>query len=160
MHELIPSHGEADVRGPARHRLEEHEVARSNLGEPDLLADRELIANLSRQPPPESRKHVLDEAAAIEARRIGAARSVRCAPKGQGGVDELSARGWLSSGRVAREVIPFRGGCRQRCARGKRSPRERTRNAAPGGTCTRRQRQHENRKSAHGRSIGVTAFVD
>jgi hypothetical protein len=89
VHELIVGDEDADVGRAGRDRMEEHEVARLQIVELDLLSDLVLLLDIARQRDAVLREHPLRKAAAIEAAvRVAAAVAVRHAAERQRGVDE------------------------------------------------------------------------
>jgi len=96
VNELIVGDEDADVRRAARHRVEEHEIARLQVVDPDLLSDLELLLDLAWDRHTRLREHPLREAAAVEPVRIASAVSVRHAAIAQSRFDERrpGLRGW------------------------------------------------------------------
>jgi hypothetical protein len=92
VHELIVGNEDADVRCAARHGVEEHEVARLQIVEVDLLSHLELLDDLARQRDAVLREHPLRKAAAVEAARIAAAVAVGGAAEAECAVDERDLR--------------------------------------------------------------------
>jgi hypothetical protein len=73
MDELAVAESNADVRRARADGLEEHEISRFDVLPCDRLTDAELCLYVTWQLPAVLREDVADEAAAVEAGRIGAA---------------------------------------------------------------------------------------
>ena len=73
MDEFAVAEGNADVGRARADGFEEHEISRLDVLSGDRLTDAELCLHLAWQLPAVLREDVADEAAAVEAGRIGAA---------------------------------------------------------------------------------------
>jgi len=96
VHELIVGDEDADVRRAAGDGVKEHQVARLQIVQLDLLSHLELLVDLARQRHAVVREHPLREAAAVEAAGIAAAVAVRRAAEAQGSGDQRPS--WLGLG--------------------------------------------------------------
>src|SRR6478672_13409002 len=92
MDELVAADHDADVRGAAAHRLEEHQIARLHVTKSHLLALPVLLPDFARQQHAMLREHPLHEPAAIEPGRIASTIAVWHTPQHHRGFDDEGGR--------------------------------------------------------------------